>query len=114
MSVPPPLPDSSRWWKFWIAAVVVTPMVMVGVMAASDKFHGDLVPVAGFGVSILLWGYHIYVSAKLAKAIASERLARGQKASIEGLIIGLLFGGWAVMFALFFCGCLAVMFGTMH
>ena len=109
MSIPPPLPDSSRWWKRWIAAVAGTPMCVVLGLLAGERLRIDFLFVVGLLFGLIAWCLHIYVTVRLAKAIVVERAALGRKASIEGLVIGLLFGGWAAMFGLFFCGCLAVL-----
>lgn len=112
MSTPPPLPDSSRWWKLWIAAVVGVPMFMIFGVWAGEKLKVDALVFVGLGLGVMIWTVHIYFSVMLAKAIAAGRVALGRKASMEGLVIGLLFGGWAVMFAIFFCGCLAVLMSS--
>lgn len=84
-------------------------MMQVLGMWTGEKWRFDTLAVISFGLSLLAWGLHIYISIKLAQTIVAERAMIGRKASMGGLIAGLLLGGWASMFALFFCGCLAVM-----
>ncbi len=92
-----------------MAAVVAAPMLGIMGILAGDKLKMDALAGVGALLSFAVFVAHIVVSCKLAYAIVAERATLGRSASAPGLIIGLLFGGWAAMFAVFFCGCLVVM-----
>lgn len=81
---------------------------ILGILAA-DKVKMDALAGLGALLSLAAVIAHIVVSCKLAHAIVAQRAAQGRSAVAGGLIVGLLFGGWAAMFAVFFCGCLVVM-----
>lgn len=108
---PPPLPQSRHWWIIWIASVVGAPAIAIvlALWADSNKFASDMAGV-GFALFMLLgFVMHIIGSINLAKIIGRKQTLAGRTPNTAGIIIGLLFGGWAVIAAVFFVGCIGVL-----
>ena len=97
---PPPLPSATRWWTGWLVVVFGGPLASYGFLLAKPEEPGPtLLLMMGCALA------NIATSIGLAKRIAAKRLAGGGSANATGLTLGLLFGGWAVMMALFCGGC---------
>ena len=78
-----------------------------------------LIDLKAFGVEIRgAWIYllgclvNMVVSIILAQKIGNQRPAEIRAGAKIGLTIGLIFGGWAVMGAIGFAGCLAAYSGV--
>jgi 4-amino-4-deoxy-L-arabinose transferase-like glycosyltransferase len=85
---PTPEHNTSPWWLAWLVSTVVLPAV-AGTVAFSKSGSG---PVA-VGLCILSFFLHFGSSARLDP--------KG-----GGLVLVLFFGGWVLMLAVFFAGCL--------
>lgn len=80
--------------------------MLIGLVVAFQK-HADLVLPIVLGVGALGLIGQATASIFLAKALAARRPPERRGGAMAGMIIGFLFGGWAIMCAVFFCGCLA-------
>ena len=104
---PSPFPEIRNWWIAWTAAVVGAPAL--AMFAAASKGIGEGSGQMGLLVgSVLFVGFitHIAASIVLARKISRRRDPEASTGAIVGLAIGLLFGGWTAMVAVFFVGCL--------
>ena len=104
-----PFPEIRNWWIAWTAAVVGAPAL--AMFAAVSKGIGEGSGQMGLVVGFVLFiGFitHIVASIGLARMISRRRDPDARTGAIIGLAIGLLFGGWAAMVAVFFVGCLGV------
>ena len=109
MDTPSPSP-TSRLWLAWIGAVIVGPALGFAWVTNDSKSDSGFIGLVGFcGAS---WLVHVITSVALAKRIASNRADESRHGSAVGLTIGLLFGGWAIIGAVFFVGCLSTL--TFH
>ncbi len=92
---PPPLPAKGSWWFAWILATAVIPGLTLSLLAVlpEDGNLGQVIlALAAIGTFLL----HIVATLKLGKGRSG------------GLTVGLFFGGWALMLASFFAGCLVL------
>ncbi len=108
---PAPAPSStSGWWFAWLAGVLGGPGLGCAIAALDKK--GDIA-LLGLLLTLLAGlGLHMVATVKLANRIAAAREDPARRRATGGLVVGLLFGGWAVMFAIFFVGCLAALTGN--
>ena len=101
-----PPESTARWWQAWLAAVIVGPLVACGcTVVDSDGEAGFMAFLAVCALSLLL---HFIISIGLARRIAANRPAETRSGAQIGLTFGLLFGGWAVIAASVFVGCLGI------
>ncbi|HRH95260.1 MAG TPA: hypothetical protein PLB55_04965 [Prosthecobacter sp.] len=94
-NTPPPLPAKGSWWFGWILATAVIPglaLAVLPLLPENDSLPQTVMALGGIGAL----GLHILSSVKLGKGRSG------------GLVVGLIFGGWALMLASFFVGCLAL------
>jgi len=92
---PPPLPsqpNTKLWWFVWILCTVIFPGSTLGLLAVLPGSLDWVWIAAGIGCFV----FHL---------IASVKLGKGRSG---GLIAGLIFGGWALILASLFVGCLAL------
>lgn len=94
-TTPPPLPAKGTWWYAWIFATAVIPgltLAVLPLLPGNDSLAQMVMPLGGISAFVL----HI---------VSSIKLGKGRSA---GLIVGLIFGGWALMLVSFFAGCLVL------
>lgn len=94
---PPPVakPDTGFWWFIWILCTVIAPgiaMTLVNKLPGGDGSVAVCV-VAGLAMPIL----HI---------ISSIKVSQGGSGCLR---LGLIFGGWVLMLACFFVGCVVML-----
>lgn len=111
-STDPAAPAASikGWWIGWIVAVIAGPAVAISAIAARSIGEGS--GAMGLAVGLLIFACfvaHIVTSIGLSRRIERRRNPEAPTGAIIGLTIGLLFGGWAAMFAVSFVGCLGAM-----
>lgn len=94
-STPQPLPAKGSWWFAWILATAVIPgltLAVLPLLSENDSLPQTIMALGGISAFVL----HIVSSIKLGKGRSG------------GLVVGLIFGGWALMLVSFFAGCLAL------
>lgn len=87
-----PVPKKGSWWFVWILCTVIVPGVTFGLLAMQSVIAEAVWGVAALAVLVL----HIVSSVKLGKDGSGW------------LTVGLIFGGWVLMGASFFVGCLVL------
>ncbi len=101
-----PPESTARWWQAWFGAVVVVPLVACGCTLFESQSEAGL--IAFFALCALSLLLHFIISIGLAKRIAATRSAETRDGARIGLTFGLLFGGWAVIAATLFAGCIGI------
>ena len=97
--LPPPIPTVGRgWWLAWILATVILPGAALPVVS--------LLPDSTWSVLICWTGVAGILITHFVSAI---KLGRGRSGC---LAVGLLFGGWALMLASTFIGCMMLVNNT--
>ena len=89
-AIMPPKPDNGKAWLFWCIATIVLPAIAGGIC-----FMG----VAGPGIALVLG-----LTAFVMHLTACMKLDVMSGCAVTFAVIG----GWALMFATYFVGCLAV------
>ena len=105
----PPPPSSSNLWKAWTALVVGTPLLTIITMVLGDHINDGNVLIGIVAILVIICLIvHVAISIRLAKCILAKRSIQpvDNTGAMIGLLAGLIFGGWGVMIAVFFCGCL--------
>ena len=106
------LPSNSFWWRLWFAVVIGIPLV--GLVAVLIDPNANGIGLAGAWIYGLGWLANIVVSIILAQKIGNQRPPESRTGAKIGLTIGLMFGGWAIMGAFGFAGCMALLVGMDH
>jgi hypothetical protein len=91
----PPLPAKGSWWSAWILATAVIPGLTLAVLPLLPENISLPQTIMALGG----------ISALVLHIVSSIKLGKGRSA---GLVVGLIFGGWALMLASFFAGCLVL------
>lgn len=106
----PPSPYTAGWWIAWIAGVVGGPALALVVAAIGQNARLDQTMVVLL-ITCLVAGLvaHLVASIGLARRVARRRNPETRAGAAIGLTLGLLFGGWAAMGAVFFVGCLGAL-----
>lgn len=106
----PPSPNTAGWWIAWIAGVVGGPALALVAAVIGQTARLDQAMVVLL-ITCLVGGLiaHFVASIGLARRIARRRNPDTRAGAAIGLILGLLFGGWAAMGAVFFVGCLGAL-----
>jgi len=89
---PPVPPAGGGWWLAWILATVIAPGVALTLV--------DLLPNSEWSPPICWTGLAVILVTHFVSAI---KLGRGRSGC---LAVGLLFGGWVLMLASAFVGCM--------
>jgi len=96
-SIPPPpavKSNTSFWWFVWLLCTVIIPGTVIPLSNALPGLSGSDTVCLAIGVVMLI--LHIFASLKLSSGSG-------------WLACGLLFGGWILMLASFFVGCVMAM-----
>ncbi len=97
--LPPPIPTvGGGWWLAWILATVILPGATLPV--------AELLPNSTWSPIVFWTGLAVILIMHFVSAI---KLGRGRSG---WLAVGLLFGGWALMLASAFVGCVMLMNNT--
>lgn len=108
MTQTPPLSDVRSWWIAWTVAVVGGPLLVMFASAFNGVGEGSGVIGLMVGFASIIGGIaHFVASIGLARRISYRRDPDAKTGAIAGLTLAFLFGGWTVMIAVFFVGCLA-------
>ncbi len=91
----PELPAKGGWWLAWILATVIAPGAALPLV--------DLLPNSKWSPPICWTGLAVILVTHFVSAI---KLGSGRSGC---LTVGLLFGGWALMLASVFVGCMMLM-----
>lgn len=103
-----PSSNTTGWWLAWVGGVIGGPSLGFACVAiAGDRSDGTAIAIPILCILGLI--LHIAASLILSPRIAARRSDESRRTATTGLTLGLLFGGWAVMFAVFFVGCLATL-----
>jgi hypothetical protein len=92
---PAPPPAGGFWWFAWILATVIMPGLAIPVV--------DRLPNSRFSEAFCWAGASAILFLHI---VAAARLGRGRSGCLP---VALFFGGWVLMLASFFVGCVSVM-----
>ena len=105
-----PATATAAWWKAWLAAVVGCPLLAFCAASFGNE-HIQNALLVGCCIGVLL---HFVASIVIAGRIAAKRSPQASVPARIGVVLGLLFGGWAVMATVSFAGCMVAVARTAH
>lgn len=95
-NIPQPPPPQGGWWFAWILATIVIPGISLVLLSATPADKNVALALGSLGMVVAI--------AETLHITASFKLSQYRSSIMTALLI---FGGWLLMAASFFLGCVA-------